>query len=114
MQQPTHCVLFKGGFRIVSQGEKEKEAIPRGVDKTSLLPQPFHTSTMPPSRWFKRSQEGLFGGKGRLTGHTISPSKRQYVLAVLEFDTLPLANHFYSPLLLAGASFIFTSAFFFL
>jgi ribosomal protein L28 len=68
---------------------------------------------MPPSRWFKRSQEGLFGGKGRLTGHTISPSKRQYVLAVLEFDTLPLANHFYSPLLLAGASFIFTSAFFF-
>ena len=26
---------------------------------------------------FKRAQRGLYGGKNRLTGHTISASKRQ-------------------------------------
>jgi hypothetical protein len=34
-------------------------------------------SAVPPVQWFKRSQTGLYGGKQRLSGNTISPSKRQ-------------------------------------
>ena len=39
-------------------------------------------SAVPPVQWFKRSQSGLYAGKQRLAGNTISPSKRQCVVCL--------------------------------
>lgn len=56
----------------------------RVMQRAHVAHRAWHTSSSMTGKvtsvqWFKRSQRGLFAGKQRLTGNTVSPSKQQYV-----------------------------------